>query len=110
MKKIILTAAFAAFFVSGFCGTVRADDNFDSYRPGLTSPIERCVTPTPGDSTELAFIPRAIFVKNAGTVSVKDMDSTTITFTDGQIATGIFQPLRITRVMAATTATVMICE
>lgn len=106
MKNLVLAVAILA----ALSLPALAADNFESFIPGLTSPIERIDEPTPGDSTELDFVPRAIFVKDAGIVSIKDIDGNTITFADGELAIGVWHPMRITRVMAATTATVLIGE
>ena len=69
-----------------------------------SDPADKIVAVTPSDSTDLTGT-RALFVGGEGNVAVRMINdpSTTVTLT-GVIA-GSILPLRVTRVMAATTAT-----
>lgn len=61
---------------------------------------------TPSDSTNLATVPKALYVTNSGTLSVQGSSGATVSL--GTVAAGQVIPLRVRRVLAAgTTATVV---
>lgn len=110
MKKFFQIALLMAVFMAAPQITGYAADNFSGHRRGLDSPVETIVEVTPDDGEDLAFKPRGIFVKDTGIVSLLDKDGNTTTFQAGEIATGIWHPMRPVRVLEATTATVLIGE
>lgn len=69
-----------------------------------TDPGDRAAAVTPSDSTDLSGS-RALFIGGAGNVSVRMIGApdTTVVFTG--VTAGSILPVRVTRVMAATTAT-----
>ena len=69
-----------------------------------SEPATRAQAVTPSDSTDLTGV-RSLFVGGAGNVSVRMIGdpSTTVVLTG--VVAGTILPLRVTRVMAATTAT-----
>lgn len=85
-------------------------DNFSTLRRGLESPVETIVEVTPDDDNDLTFTPRGIFVKDSGVVAIRDKNGTDITFAAGEIATGMWHPMRPVRILETTTATVLIGE
>lgn len=61
---------------------------------------------TPSDSTDLATVPKALYVTNSGTLSVRGSGGTTVSL--GTVAAGQVIPLRVRRVLSTnTTATVV---
>lgn len=79
-------------------------DDFASYQPGLTSPAERAFAVTAADDTDLARIPRAIYVGGAGSLSGVMLSGETVSFT--LLQAGMIYPLRLRRIHATgTTAT-----
>lgn len=103
---LVLVLLACVFVSSAFADT----DNFGSYRRGLDSPVETIVEAVPNDDADLPFRPRGIFVKDTGVVSFLDKNGTTITFSDGEIATGVWHPMRPVRILETTTATILIGE
>jgi len=69
-----------------------------------SDPADKVAAVTPSDSTDLTGA-RALFVGGEGNVAVRMINdpSTTVTLTG--VTVGSILPLRVTRVMAATTAT-----
>lgn len=69
-----------------------------------SDPADKVVAVTASDSTDLTGA-RALFVGGEGNVAVRMINdpSTTVTLTG--VTAGSILPLRVTRVMAATTAT-----
>ena len=78
-------------------------DNFSKNNKGLTAPADRAVAITPNDSTDLADVPRAIYVGGAGNI-VATINGGDVTFNGAQA--GTILPIRPTRIKATgTTAT-----
>lgn len=69
-----------------------------------SDPPDRLRAVTPSDSTDLTGT-RALFVGGAGSVAVRMIGDPTTTVTLTGVTAGQMLPLRVTRVMAATTAT-----
>lgn len=69
----------------------------------LESPADRWAVLTPSDTVDVADIPKAIFVTVAGDLVIRGADGVQQSF---PVTVGVW-PLRPTRVMLATTATVV---
>lgn len=69
-----------------------------------SDPADRIRAVTPSDSTDLTGT-RGLLVNGAGNVAVRMIGDPTTTVTITDVAAGAILPLRVTRVMAATTAT-----
>lgn len=67
----------------------------------LDWPATKAVAVTPSDSTDLEYIPRALYVGGEGNLKVDMMDGSTVTF--ASVPVGIF-PIRVTRVYSTGTA------
>ena len=67
-------------------------------------PADRVVAITPNDSTDLTGV-RGLYIGGAGDVSVRMINDPTTTVVISTVAAGTLLPVRVTRVMAATTAT-----
>ena len=67
-------------------------------------PADRVVAVTASDATDLTGV-RALHVGGAGDVAVRMINDPNTTVTISTVAAGTILPLRVTRVMAATTAT-----
>ncbi|GKX34648.1 MAG: hypothetical protein MnENMB40S_22660 [Rhizobiaceae bacterium MnEN-MB40S] len=79
-------------------------DPFDSYNPGLDSPLTSALNVTPDDENDLPVIPRG-FHCQGGAIKVTTMNDETVTFDVGA-DNGALIPMRIKRVWATdTTAT-----
>lgn len=66
-------------------------------------PADRVSVVTPSDSTDLTGV-RGLHVGGAGDVAVRMVNDPTTTVTISTVAAGTILPVRVTRVMAATTA------
>jgi hypothetical protein len=71
---------------------------------GLTGPADNQVAITPSDTTDLAYISRALFIGGAGNIVVTPASGqANITYT---VPAGMILPIRVSRVIATgTTAT-----
>lgn len=69
-----------------------------------SDPADKVAAVTASDSTDLTGT-RALFVGGAGDVAVRMINDPTTTVTLTGVTAGSILPLRVTRVMAATTAT-----
>ena len=69
-----------------------------------SDPADKVVAVTASDSTDLTGA-RALFVGGEGNVAVRMINDPTTTVTLTGVTAGSILPLRVTRVMAATTAT-----
>lgn len=80
-----------------------ADSN-SKHPAGLTTPARRAVAVTPNDSTDLADVPRALWVGGTGNISlIMQDDSSAVLFTAVTVG---YHPLRAKRIRATdTTAT-----
>jgi hypothetical protein len=79
-----------------------ATDNFSRFQTTDISPLTKAVLVTPSDSTDLAFVTRAIYVGEGGAVTVNMADSgTAITFAN--VPTGTTLPIRVSRIRATLT-------
>lgn len=73
-------------------------DNFGTYSPGLDSPGRKhwLITPSAND---IVPRPRSIYCEVAGTVTVQDIDGTSLTYT---LVQGQVLPFRARKITAAT--------
>ncbi|MCX8507730.1 MAG: hypothetical protein ORN49_02430 [Rhodobacteraceae bacterium] len=79
-------------------------DKFSDYPTSLTAPARDAVAVVPSDSVDLQMVPRALYVGQAGNLSVRLAEGTSLTFSN--VPAGSFLPLRIKGVNATgTTAT-----
>lgn len=79
-------------------------DRYDSFTPDLTGPAISGFDVAPDDGVDLATLPRALMVTDAGDVAVQFADGTAITLPG--LTPGVIYPLRPCRIMATgTTAT-----
>lgn len=79
-----------------------ATDDFARFQTTDISPLTKAVLVTPSDSTDLAFVTRAIYVGNGGAVTVNMADSgTAITFAN--VPTGTTLPIRVSRIRSTLT-------
>jgi hypothetical protein len=80
-------------------------DPFENNRPKLESPGEHHFTVVPSDTLDLPFRPRSLYINTAGTVRMREVDGTEVTYnvTAGQILA--FRPVRI--MATGTTAAVI---
>lgn len=76
-------------------------DLFKNHARGLSSPAENALAITPGDATDLAVAPRALFVGQGGDLAVMMLGGETVTF--GSCPAGCLLPIRVTRVRATGT-------
>jgi hypothetical protein len=78
-------------------------DVFATHATGLESPATRLLAVTPSDSTDLAYVSRAVNVAASGLVKLTTVTGDVATV---QIAAGIAFPVRAARIWATgTTAT-----
>ena len=79
-------------------------DDFQHTAEGLDSPADNAVAVTPNDSTDLANVPRAIYVGTAGNlvVHMKNGSGTAASVTFSAVPVGVL-PIRPTRVLATGT-------
>lgn len=75
-------------------------DQFSDQRVGLTSPGTRFAAITPADE-DLAEVPRAVFVGEAGTLVITGRDGGVVTIAS---AASQYHPIRPARIGAASTA------
>jgi hypothetical protein len=78
------------------------DDFASTVRGGYDSPFTKAVVVSPSDSADLPFMPRALYVGTAGTLSVLLIDGAT-TVNLGAVAAGTLLPLRVNRVRSTGT-------
>lgn len=77
-------------------------DTFDDYTEGLDSPASNAAAVTPSDVTDLASTTRALFIGQAGDISVEMAGGqSAIVFTG--VTAGTVLPIRVTRVNATST-------
>jgi hypothetical protein len=67
-------------------------------------PADRLVAITKSDTTDLTGV-RGVYVGGAGNLAVRMVNDPSTTVTIVGVAAGTLLPIRVTRVMAATTAT-----
>lgn len=78
-------------------------DNFSTRSVANSDPASYGAAVTPNDSTDLATVPRALFIGGAGNVVVHDAAGTSLTFT---CPAGLMLAFRARRVLSTgTTAT-----
>lgn len=70
---------------------------------GYDEPAVKCVAVTASDATDLTGV-RGLYVGGAGDVAVRMIGDPSTTVTISTVAAGTILPIRVTRVMAATTA------
>ncbi len=79
-------------------------DKFSDYPTSLTAPARDAATVAPNDATDLAVLPRAIYVGQTGDLSVRLAGGQTVVFR--AVQAGSVLPVRAARVNATgTTAT-----
>lgn len=71
---------------------------------GITGPIERAVAVTPA-AADLADVCRAVYVGGTGSLVVRFAGAPTLDVTLTGVAAGVWHPMRLVRVGAASTAT-----
>lgn len=77
---------------------------FDRYKgiaPATDSPAIDAFSIVPDDSLELSELTRAVYVGQGGTLVVTTKEGTTVTFEN--VASGVFLPLRLSKVLATGT-------
>lgn len=80
------------------------EDAFQNLSSGLESPALRHFPVSPSDTEDLPVRPRSIYCNTAGTVALRDVDGTDVTYS---VTAGTILPVRCSRVLATgTTATV----
>jgi len=77
-------------------------DPFDKHGVNLSDPASHAVAVTKSDTTYL-IASRALYVGGTGDVAVLTLGGETVTFVG--VPTGTILPIRVLRVLAATTAT-----
>jgi hypothetical protein len=78
-------------------------DPFETYTTSLTAPARRHFAITPADS-DLAIVPRALFVTGDGNLVIRDQEGTDLPYA---VTAGMIVPFHAVQVRAATTATVI---
>lgn len=78
-------------------------DRFSSHGGSLDAPATHGFAITPHDSNELAEVTRAIFVATGGAVAVQMASGSAVTF--ASVPSGTLLPIRVCKVLLATTAT-----
>lgn len=79
-------------------------DSFNNFTKGLTAPISNHYQITPNDSTDLATVPRAVYVGQTGNIAWVDKNGTSVIWVG--VAGGSLLPIRPIRILATgTTAT-----
>lgn len=76
-------------------------DKFSDYPTTLTAPAREADIITPHDTTDLAVLPRAIYVGQSGDISVRFSGGQTVLFVNAQA--GSFLPVRASGVNATGT-------
>lgn len=76
-------------------------DDFSGHVTGLTAPATAAETITPSDSNDLNFVTRAIYLGQAGDLSVTMQSGETVLLRGMQA--GVFYPLRVSYVRATGT-------
>lgn len=77
-------------------------DQFADQAPGLDSPASGAFSITPNDATILSVTPRGLYIGAGGTLVVEMKWGGTVSFPN--LPDGALLPVRVTRVLAATTA------
>lgn len=75
-----------------------AQDLYFNASPGMNGPLFRGFAITPADSTDLAFVTRAIWVGTGGDVAFQFADGSAVTLRS--VPSGTMLPVRAARVMA----------
>lgn len=81
-------------------------DKFSGHASGLTAPARNGFAITPDDEQDLPGITRALYVGGAGAIVAQMQHGGVVTFENAPA--GTILPIRIRRVLAATTATALI--
>lgn len=76
-------------------------DQFKNHARGLSSPAENAAAITPDDAADLAEVPRALFVGEAGDLAVVMLGGGTVTLAN--VPAGSLLPLRVAGVRASGT-------
>lgn len=76
-------------------------DTFAKHTRSLTSPPEHALAITPADA-DLAQVTRALYVGTGGDVAVRMFDGSSVTLVN--VPSGTLLPLRVARVLPASTA------
>lgn len=78
-------------------------DRFSTYSAGLDSPASHAFAITPDDDADLDVSTRAIYCGGDGDLAVITTEGDSVTFVG--VATGAVIPVRVRRVLEASTAT-----
>lgn len=79
-------------------------DVYEYVSGGITAPANRAAAVTPNDSSDLAFVTRALYVGGAGDIALVTSGGDTVTF--AAVPAGSILPVRAKRVLTTgTTAT-----
>lgn len=81
-------------------------DRYGDLSSNLTSPVSGGFAVTPSDSAALPEATRAIYVGSGGSLAVQMLWGATLTFDNVQ--SGSVLPLRVTKILAASTATAIV--
>lgn len=81
-------------------------DLFENYSGGLDAPAGAGFAITPNDSADLDQVTRALYVGEAGNVSVTMARGGVVTFFN--VPAGTVLPIRVSRVRVATTASALV--
>ncbi|WIY51555.1 hypothetical protein O9Z70_08630 [Devosia sp. YIM 151766] len=81
-------------------------DYFENTHSGLTSPASRAIAIAPDDNADLSLTTRAIYIGGGGDLTVTMRDGGQATFTG--LAAGTLLPIRVRRVLEASTATQLV--
>jgi len=76
-------------------------DNYNTYKPGLTSPANKAFTITPNDVSELEEVTRALYVGSSGDISLIMKSGQTIIFSG--VSAGSILPIRVSHINSTNT-------
>lgn len=73
-------------------------DRFEHHVPGMSAPATRAVAALPSDELELPFVPRAIYVGEAGDLATRTADGGEVVWKN--VPAGTLLPFRATMILA----------
>ncbi|MGB4107767.1 MAG: hypothetical protein WBK55_08235 [Alphaproteobacteria bacterium] len=77
------------------------NDDFKNFQGGINGPYKKWVLVTPSNDDELEYLPRALFIAEAGDVALVGEDGNAEIFKD--VAAGTILPVRPVKVLATGT-------